>query len=312
LAEAHSESALLELLEFAEEKSIPVTILGGGSNVLVSDEGVKGLVIVNQIKGREYREEGDEVFVTVGAGEVFDRFVEETVAKNYWGLENLSHIPGSVGAVPVQNVGAYGVEVSNVIKKVFAVNKTTKTKKEFTNEECNFAYRDSFFKTDEGREWVIVSVGFLLRKNPTPTLEYKDLQSLHNPTQQEIRDKVIEVRAGKFPDWNKVGTAGSFFKNPIISKEHFMELQEKYEAIPSFTVSDNEVKVPLGWILDKVCNLRGVCNDKVGSYEGQALVLVAHEEATANDVIDFANLVAKKVKETTSINIEWEVTRLGF
>jgi len=297
---------LQESVAWAREKEVSVTILGGGSNVLVSDDGVDGLVIKNEIGGITY----DGNVVHVGGGVVFDSLVQETVEKGLWGLENLSAIPGTVGAAPIQNIGAYGVEVSSTIESVHTYNLDDGTEHVFSNEKCTFGYRDSFFKTEEGKKHVVTSVTFCPSSDGEPYIEYKDLQKYFNrtPMQQEVRSAVIDIRSKKFPDWHEKGTGGSFFKNPIVSKEQHRSLSEKYPDLPGFPQGD-EMKIPLGWILDKVLHLKGVSNASgtVGTYEGQALVLVNHGEATAAEVDAFANKIAEDVFGITGISIEREV-----
>lgn len=305
-----TEVELQEAYAFARERALPVTVLGGGSNVLVSDEGVKGLVIKNEITGLQHEEKNGSVFVTAGAGMVWDDLVADTVDRGWWGLENLSAIPGSVGATPVQNVGAYGVEVGECISVVRVYDTESDLFRELQKEECMFGYRDSFFKHAEGAHLVVTRVMFVLSQTPQPKISYKDLAETfgeRTPTLSDIREAVIRIRAGKFPDWHTIGTAGSFFKNPVLSEEAFQTLQEKYPNIPSFKGVHGDIKVPLGWILDTVLALKGVQRGNVGTYEKQALVIVNHGNATAKEVDAFAKEVAQKVYDATNIHIEREV-----
>jgi UDP-N-acetylmuramate dehydrogenase len=285
--------------------------MGGGSNMLVSDNGIRGMVIKVSIKGVTWEPvDRFETLVHVGAGVVLDEFVQETVEKGYWGLENLSAIPGTVGATPIQNVGAYGVEVASRITSVEAFNMNTGDIRTFTNTECNFGYRHSFFKTSEGMQYVVLRVTFRLTKIPTPHVRYADLRRAFaekDPTQQDIRAEVMRVRARKFPDWHKVGTAGSFFKNPRVSADAFAALRGRFPDIPGFPEEDGRVKVPLGWILDKALALRGARVGNVGTYEGQSLVIVNFGGATARDVDMFARSIEERVQEKTGIVIEREV-----
>lgn len=308
--EAELEAALAE----ASAASLPVTVLGGGSNVLVADTGVAGCVIQNQLGGWHVSLLADGVVaVTAGAGLVWDELVAQSVAEGWWGLENLSAIPGSVGATPIQNVGAYGVEVGDRIVSVRAMHQRDQSVRDFTAAECAFGYRDSFFKTSAGREWVVCAVTYALSTTPLPQLQYRDLATWftdQTPTQPAIREAVITIRSKKFPDWHQVGTAGSFFQNPIISVDSFAALRERYPELPGYPTADGQVKVALGWILDKVCDLRGVYDGAVGCYEGQALVLVQRGGASSAAVAHFAETVAKQVYEHTGIEIAWEVTLL--
>lgn len=313
LVVVNSESELLEAIEFATSNNLPINVLGGGSNLLVSDKGVKGLVVKNEIKGIEYKEDNRQVLVTVGAGEVLDEFVDYAVKQGWWGIENLSHIPGTVGATPVQNVGAYGVEVSDLIDEVTTVDLKTGLRKKFKNSDCHFSYRDSFFKNTLGNNLFITTVTYKLQKNGEPIISYKDLDQYFKNKQSihlaDIRKAIISIRNKKFPDWKQVGTAGSFFKNPIISESKFLELKEKYPDLPTYSTDSGEIKIALGWILDKVLNLRGVRKDRIGTFEGQALVIVNHGNATAEDIEKFAEQITSKVADITEIKIQWEVTK---
>lgn len=303
-----------EVVRFAQEHTLPLFVLGGGSNLLVSDEGFPGVVLQPMLTSVTVVDQAvDTVRVRVGAGVELDAFIEETVARGWWGIENLSSIPGTVGATPVQNVGAYGVEMSDVIEAVLAFDRDTNKVVTLTHEECGFAYRDSYFKQHRDR-YIILAVVVVLSTVPRPQLHYPDLQALTTttaPSQQAIRETVQAVRQRKFPDWTKEGTAGSFFTNPIITTAAAAELQARYPALPLFSLVDNQVKVPLGWILDKVLGYKGYRAGKVRCFEGQALVVVADHGATTSDVLTFANQVATAVYDATGITIAPEVTIVG-
>jgi UDP-N-acetylmuramate dehydrogenase len=301
---------VIQAARFAEQKALPVLVLGGGSNMLISDEGFDGLAIQNNIKGRVFEESEDEVVLTCGAGEVFDEVVAESVARGYWGLENLSAIPGSVGGTPVQNVGAYGVEVSELIVSVEAVDLENFSKIIFTNLECDFSYRESFFKKENGKKYFITSVQFKLRKKSNPKIDYADLKKYftnHTPSISEVREAVVAIRSKKFPDWNVVGTAGSFFKNPIVQKELAEAILVDYPELPVYDLEDGTVKIPLGYVLDKICGLKGYREDKIGLFEAQALVLVNYDNATTSEIKTFAAKIAQTVFEKTKIIISPEV-----
>lgn len=309
LIEVCSVEELRAALTFARERTTaPPLILGGGSNVLVNDDGYRGVAIVIQLLDREYVSDDTNVLLRVGAGENLDEVIAETVNKGLWGLENLSAIPGTMGATPVQNVGAYGVEVSSLISEVQALHRETLEEKIFSSEDCQFGYRDSYFKTEAGRKWIITNVTFRLTTQARPILTYASLILLQDQdvTQHTIRETVMTIRAGKFPDWKEVGTAGSFFKNPIISQEQFAALLQTHKELPGYPAGD-QVKVSLGYILDKICGLRGYCKNGVCLYEKQALVLTAEKGTTATDIKNFAAEISEKVFEKTSITIEPEV-----
>lgn len=309
------EDELIKAVEFANEKGLRILVLGGGSNVLVSDDGFDGLVVKMEVKGMEVANvpsNKSTVFLKVAAGEPWDGFVDHAVSKGFYGAENLSAIPGTVGAAPVQNIGAYGVEVGQIIKSVRAYDLKTSKFLELTNEECKFGYRDSIFKQEKGR-YVITSVVFELKKEGKLNMEYKDIKEFFAKiadsvvTLESLREAIIKIRAGKLPDWSKWGTAGSYFKNPTISEGQFIELKSKYADLPGFPDGNGNVKVSLGWILDKICNARGLTIGNAGVYENQALVLVAKPGAKAREVVALSERLMNEVKEKTGIEIEAEV-----
>lgn len=312
LIEVTSTTELQSVVQETKRRGVPFRVLGGGSNVLVPDAGLSGVTIVNRLRGWTESEDTQSVAVTIGAGEILDKMIETCVEKGYWGLENLSHIPGSVGATPVQNVGAYGVEVANVISSVSVYDTQANTFIELDTTACDFGYRTSLFKQVKGEKYIVTAVTFALSRTPKPILSYRDLGEFFatesEPTLGAIREAVIAIRAKKFPNWHEVGTAGSFFKNPIISQKDFTRLKQTYPEMPGYEVSPTEVKIPLGWILDSVCNLRGFTMGNVATYQGQALVVVTNGKATATEIKNFADHVAQIVFDKTHIAIEWEVT----
>ncbi len=310
--EVSSVPQLIESIAFARSQNIPWSILGGGSNTIVSDRGYSGLVIKMKNAGRTLTETRSTVSLCVQAGEDFDEIVAYTTKQGWWGLENLSYIPGSVGALPIQNVGAYGVEAAQVILCVDVYDVSTGILRTLSSQECGFGYRDSIFKHQFGKDLVVIAVTFTLSKIPNPILNYGDLQKITKSgcTPQIIREAVIAIRREKFPDWNVEGTAGSFFKNPILPSQDVLNLQERYPGLPVYSYSQTHKKISLGYILDIVCQLRGARMGDVGLYEKQALVLVTYPGATASEVDSFVSMVAKKVFDTTGIIIEREVCEL--
>jgi len=312
-----TEDELVAMIRRAADEHLPVFILGKGSNILVADEGFRGLVIKNEIMGTEFgSEDNGVVCVTVGAGETWDDFVAETARRNLHGIENLSAIPGTVGAAPVQNIGAYGVEMASVLISVRVLDTVSLQYVEFSNKECQFAYRDSRFKHEKGR-FIITQVTFRLVKGGKTNITYADLKEYFNtktelPTIREVREAVIHIRGNKLPDWKRIGTAGSFFKNPIIPKDHFEKLSVQYPGMPGYPTKDTMlIKVPLGWILDNVCNAKGLRIGSVSTYEKQALVIIAQSGSRAATVIAFQDELMRRVKEYTSIDIEREVELVG-
>ncbi len=303
---------LREASSYARMHNLPVLLLGGGSNLLVDDEGWPGLVILIALRGREYTDLGTVVDLKVGAGETFDDIVAETTERGLWGLENLSAIPGSVGATPVQNVGAYGVEVKDRIVTLEVFNMLDGTMQRLEPSECRFGYRESLFKESEYRHLVICSVSFRLSRVLQAVLSYVDLekwQIAHGKltTPQAVREAVCAIRGDKFPDWHVVGTAGSFFKNPIVSSAEAVALHERFPELPLHPVGDEYVKVSLGYVLDKICGLRGYQEGAVRLYEKQALVLVQEGAITAREVCDFAEKISTLVQAKTGIKISPEV-----
>lgn len=313
LAACETESDVHDALAFARAKSLPILILGEGSNVLASDAGFKGVVISMRMPGIETSEEGNDVILKTGAGVRWDDFVRYAAERSLWGIENLAGIPGTVGAAPVQNIGAYGMEVKDTISEVRVFDTKTGEIRLFSNQDCAFGYRDSRFKREEGL--IILSVSFRLKRDGAPSLGYKDLQTLIDAgedlsTPAAIGEAVRAVRARKFPDLSVHGTAGSFFKNPTVSEAAYAELARRYEGIPGFP-NDEGVKVPLAFVLDKVLGLRGHRVGNVSLFDAQPLVLVAHDGATADEIDAFADDIKKRVHASTGIMIEREVRTFG-
>lgn len=315
LFELIAEEQLLELSEWLRSENLPFVVVGGGSNILFAEKGFAGVVIKNELRGVDFLEQSDgSVFLTVAAGESLDEVVGQAVEKGYWGLENLSAIPGTVGATPVQNVGAYGVEVSSLIEKVEAFYLPTGAQKIFSQADCHFGYRDSFFKTTAGQNYLITSVTFRLSKTPQPKLNYTDLQknfANQTPGLSEIRQAVINIRAEKFPDLTQVGTAGSFFKNPVLAKAEAEELLKKFPDLPHYSATEGLIKISLGFVLDKICGLKGFRQGEVELFSKQALVLVNYGHDNTVEVKDFVRLVQERVFAKTKLMIEPEVRFLG-
>lgn len=301
-----------EAVFFAESHHIPFTVLGEGSNVLARDKQYEGVVIQMRVPDVSYEDQNDAVLVTAGGGVSWDALVRESVEGGLWGLENLAGIPGTVGATPVQNIGAYGAELQSLFVRARVFDAGTKTWTSFDREACQFAYRDSVFK--HNRALVIGEVTLKLSRMGAPQLGYSDLRALVQAgkildTPSAIAENVRRVRSYKFPDLKLHGTAGSFFKNPIIESEVFASLCSRYGAIPSYPATGG-IKVPLAFILDHILGLRGYREGRVSLFGNQPLVLVADTGATAADIDAFANGIAQRVFEATGISIEREVQTL--
>lgn len=301
---------------FADKKDIPIFVLGGGSNILISDQGFRGLVLKFQDKSFVYNDLGDKVEVIAGAGASWDGLVKETVDRGLFGLENLSGIPGTVGAAPVQNIGAYGSEVKDFLSWVEVFDLETGEVRRINTDDCQLSYRESLFRKG-GRHLLITRVSFLLNLSGRVNLSYKDLNNYfagRNVGPAEVRQAVLEIRGKKFPDLSKFGTAGSFFKNPIISQESFWALKDRYPELPGFEVlssSGKQVKIPLAWVLDKILNLNGKKFGRVGFFRNQPLVVVNLGGASAGEIKDVTDNIILQVKEKVGINLEREITLIG-
>lgn len=307
-----NEDELIEAIGFSKKHKLPIFILGGGSNILVSDKGFDGLVIKVEIKGIKYEENGNSVKATVGAGENWDEFVSDAVDRGYGGIENLSLIPGTVGASPVQNIGAYGSEVKDTIESVYILDVKDDEYKTFSNSECDFSYRDSIFKKEKGR-YVVLSVNFNLAKDSKLNLTYKDVQEYFsrrqnsNPSLKQVRNAILDIRTNKLPNLQEYGTAGSFFKNVIVSQAKAKEVLAKYPEIIIHSINEKKVKIPLAWILDNICGFRGKRKGNVGVYKNQALVIVNYGNATSEEVTELAQEMVDSVYAKTGIEIFPEV-----
>lgn len=284
-------------------------LLGGGSNVLFVSNRCE-LVIHPVIKGIDVTAEtGDDVRVRAGAGEVWDDFVSWCVARNYAGVENLSHIPGTVGACPIQNIGAYGTEAKETIETVEAIEMATGQTVAFSNQQCRFDYRDSFFKKNKGK-YLVTAVQFKLSKRFEPNVKYADLKTelVRNApvTMKSIRQAVISVRSFKLPDPAELGNAGSFFKNPTVSTEKSRVISELYPQAPLYPVSHEYWKVSAAWLIQH-CGWKGVRDGNAGTHKRQPLVIVNYGGATGQEILDFAQKIIDSVDQKFGIRLEPEV-----
>lgn len=302
-------NALQEALAFAQQKKLKVFYLGGGSNVLVPDAGFDGLVVKIEFAALERTERG----YVAAAGELWDTLVARAVADGLWGLENLSGIPGTVGGAVVQNIGAYGAALSQTLAWVEAFDTQNNKVVTIDTAGCAFGYRDSIFKQQKGR-YVVLRAAVTLSPEPQPNVSYADLAARFataEPSLAAIREAVLAIRADKFPNLALEGTAGSFFLNPTVPAAQAHELAARYRGMPLFAMPETAaVKVPLGWILDKVLNLRGYSRGGARLYERQALVIAASQSATAHDVRALCEAVKKEVEAKTNLKIKEEVTML--
>jgi UDP-N-acetylmuramate dehydrogenase len=306
-------SDIFEIQEFIKSgnlKDLPWMVLGGGSNILFTKNFV-GLIIHPLLKGFKVLSETDEVVaIQAAAGEEWDYFVKYTVDNNLFGLENLSLIPGSVGASPIQNIGAYGAEVSDVIESVTGIDLTTGKIIEYKGNECHFGYRDSIFKTEMKNKFLITSVTFRLLKKSGLKLDYGNLREeaerLGEINLQNVRQAVINIRNSKLPDPSITGNAGSFFKNPVVPCSIFETIIGQYPEAPSFRVSDNLIKIPAGWLIEK-CGWKGKTQGNVGVHDKQALIIVNKGNATGMEIFEFSESILQCVFTSFGIKLEREV-----
>jgi UDP-N-acetylmuramate dehydrogenase len=302
-----------EILHFLIENKCNPLILGGGSNILFKNNINKPILKI-EIKGIQIIEENENsIYVSVGAGENWNDFVRWSLAKNYGGIENLSLIPGNVGSAPIQNIGAYGAELKDVFHSCRAISIDNKIIKTFNKDECNFTYRSSIFKEKLKNKYVISRVTFRLSKtNHVINSEYKPLKNLLNergiitPTIQDISKLVIEIRTNKLPDPKKIGNCGSFFKNPIISNLRFKNLFKKFNTIPNYKISKNEVKIPAAWLIEE-CGFKGKIEGKTGTHKKHALVIVNNGGASGEEIYNFSQTIKKSVLKKFNILLEEEV-----
>ena len=315
---------------FKHEKYL---ILSGGNNVLFRDDFFDGVVVYINSKGIEIlHENGNEVVVRAQAGEDWPDFVRFCVGKGWHGVENLAHIPGKVGAAPVQNIGAYGMELKDSFLRCEAIDLTTGETKVFTKEECHFGYRESVFKNELKGKYIITSVDFLLKKDAPLNLEYGNIKAyleqngIEHPTLQLLHDAICAIRDAKLPDVKQIGSAGSFFKNPVIERAQFEALLTEYPTMPHYDEPNGKVKVPAGWLIEHSCpstlrlasgtagsgtagatSWKGWRDEHVGVYEKQALVLVHYGGGKGEDVVYLAKRIQDSVEEKFGIKISPEV-----
>ncbi|WP_338634940.1 UDP-N-acetylmuramate dehydrogenase [Erwinia persicina] len=292
--------------ESARQKE-PVLLLGEGSNVLFLED-FAGQVIINRIKGISVEEAEDAWLVHVGAGENWHQLVETLLEQNLAGLENLALIPGCTGSAPIQNIGAYGVELEQVCHYVDVVRLCDGTVQRLTAAECQFGYRDSIFKHHYREGYAIVAVGLYLQKNWTPVLNYGDLKNLDplTVTPRQVFDAVCAMRRSKLPDPEVTGNAGSFFKNPLVSAETAAYLKARYPDIPHYPQEKGEVKLAAGWLIDQ-CSLKGFRHGGAAVHQQQALVLINAENASGQDIVELARIVRQRVAEKFTVWLEPEV-----
>ena len=309
-----TEDDVMKLKDMLDDKDMPLLIIGRGSNLLLTDD-YHATVLHCSIKGKTIvKEDGNSVLLRCGAGEEWDSIVDYCVAHDWQGIENLSLIPGEVGASAVQNIGAYGTEVKEIIHSVEAVEISTGKKHTFSNEQCEYSYRQSKFKNEWKDRFIITHVTYRLEKSTDyiPKVDYGNIKSelerkgISMPTMKDIRDVVISIRKDKLPDPEVEGNAGSFFMNPIVEKATFMNLLEQYPDMPHYNVDSEREKIPAGWMIDQ-CGWKGKTLGKAGVHDRQALVLVNRGGATGKDILHLCNTIRNDVKQKFGIDIHPEV-----
>ena len=305
-----SEKDLLEILQNTSHKKI--FILGGGSNILLT-RNIKGLVIHNQIKGIKIKTETNKhIIVEIGAGEIWDQVVKWSTERNLYGIENLSLIPGYIGAAPIQNIGAYGAEIKDVFQELKAVNLQTKKTHFFNKFDCQFGYRDSIFKNKLKDKFIITKVTIKLSKINTLNLSYKaikkELEKVNHKrfTSKDIREVIIKIRKQKLPDPKYIGNAGSFFKNPIINQDILNKIKNLHPEVPFFKNND-QIKIPAGWLIEKL-NWKGFRDKNCGVYNKHSLVLINYGNASGIDIVNLSKKIKQDVNQKFNIKLEEEVS----
>jgi len=288
-------------------------ILGGGSNVLFTGT-YPGLVIKNDIKGIEIvSEDQSSILLKIGAGENWHELVMLCVEKGWAGIENLALIPGTVGAAPIQNIGAYGVELESVFHSLEAIHIKNGTQHTFYKKDCHFGYRNSIFKQDLKGEYAIVNVRLQLNKSGPVSLEYNSLSkkleenNILNPNLRDVAEAVIAIRQSKLPNPHEIGNAGSFFKNPVIRKDKYEQLKNRYPEMPCYAIDQNHIKIPAGWLIDKA-GWKGVEKNGAAVHKNQALVLINKKNARAEDILALASEIKSDIFKRFNISLEEEVS----
>ena len=312
LAHCRSVDDVQEAVEFAREKKNRLLVLGGGSNVLLTSD-VDGVVLKPELEGIEVVKTDDQhVYVKVGAGVNWHLFVMYCVDENLGGVENLSLIPGNCGASPMQNIGAYGVEIKDVFHELVALNRNTGELLKFSNSDCEFGYRQSVFKSKYKDQYIILSVTYRLKKTPSFNTTYGAVEAelarmqVSTPSLRAVSDAIIHIRQSKLPDPAKIGNAGSFFKNPVITKHHHDELKKEFPSLVSFPAAEEMMKLAAGWLIES-CGWKGYRDGDAGCYPLQALVLVNYGTATGQDIYDLSSQIIHSVQEKFQVTLEREV-----
>ncbi|MGQ7854078.1 UDP-N-acetylmuramate dehydrogenase [Pedobacter sp. WC2501] len=313
-AEISSEADLVSLFKNELVKAQQLLVIGGGSNVLFTKD-YNGLVIKISIKGIQSKVIDDKVLVTAGAGEVWNDFVNYCVEHHFAGVENLSLIPGTVGASPIQNIGAYGIELKDVFESCTAFEIRSGKMKTFCYADCHFGYRESIFKRELKGQYIITSVTFRLSAEAKINTSYGAIETellnrgIENPNIVDVSSAVSHIRVSKLPDPSTIGNAGSFFKNPVIEKHEFADIVAKHPDVVHYPTTDDKIKLAAGWLIEQ-CGWKGKVVGQTGTWKNQALVLVNHGHATGTEVYNFSEQIIDSVKSTFGVTLEREVNIL--
>ncbi|WP_316746718.1 UDP-N-acetylmuramate dehydrogenase [Pedobacter gandavensis] len=313
-AEIVTPADLQELLASELINTQPLLILGGGSNVLFTHD-FEGLAVKVSIPGISVVDEGDEVIVTAGAGVVWNDFVGYCVQHGYAGVENLTLIPGTVGASPIQNIGAYGVELKDVFESCIGMEISTGVARSFNHADCKFGYRDSIFKNELKGQYLITEVRFRLSRVAKINTQYGAIQQelanrgISKPTIADVSAVVAHIRVSKLPDPTTIGNAGSFFKNPVIAASEFKKVYENFPEVVHYQVPPDKVKLAAGWLIEQ-CGFKGKVVGQTGTWKNQALVLVNHGQATGQEVYSFSENIINTVEAKFGVRLEREVNIL--
>jgi UDP-N-acetylmuramate dehydrogenase len=312
VAPANNEE-ITEALNFAKQNNLKILPIGKGSNILFTSD-FDGITIHQKTDEiTVIKEDESSATIESSAGVEWDKLVEFTVDNGLWGLENLSLIPGTAGAAPIQNIGAYGTELKEHLIWVKGVSSVNFTKQRYSNKKCEFGYRDSIFKHRLKNDFIITSIALKLSKLPNPKLSYRPLKKVFankkNVDQKEIRDAIIKIRTQKLSDPNKIGNAGSFFKNPVVSINMVKELKLKFPQLPVFEFGKHEYKIPAGWLIENA-GMKGYLEGNVGVSNKQALVLVNYGNATGKEVLELAEKIKNLILKKFNISLQTEVNIL--
>ena len=312
LVEVSSIDEILEIIESEKFKNLKKLVLGGGSNVLFTKD-YNGLIILNKIKGKEViYQDADCVKLLIGAGENWHELVMYTVENGWGGIENLSLIPGYTGTAPMQNIGAYGVEIKDTFIELEALEISTGKIEKFNKEKCKFGYRESIFKNEKKNKYIILNITLKLNKNPKINVSYGEIKNdlrnnnIQSPTVKDVSEAIINIRKRKLPDPKKIGNSGSFFKNPVVDLNKLKSLQEKYPNIVNYQINKNEFKIAAGWMIEKA-GWKGKTINNYGVHKNQSLVLVNYGNAKGIEIYNLSEKIIIDIEEKFGISLIREV-----